>query len=189
MQSLKAQTEVAHQEVKKAGSGHYPTLDAVAQWSRSESENVLNFQSGYTNAAIGLQLNIPIYSGGYVSSTVRQALAGQEHAAQALEAGRRDLGVRVYKEFRGVTENIPRIKALELALRSADQLVLSSRKSFQAGSRTVMDVLNAEQQRMLVLRDLAQARYMYLISRIRLLALVGAADVQALAAINRFLKS
>jgi TolC family type I secretion outer membrane protein len=189
MQSLKAQAEVAHQEVKKAGSGHYPTLDAVAQWSRSESENVLNFQSGYTNAAIGLQLNIPIYSGGYVSSTVRQALAGQEHAAQALEAGRRDLGVRVYKEFRGVTENIPRIKALELALRSADQLVLSSRKSFQAGSRTVMDVLNAEQQRMLVLRDLAQARYMYLISRIRLLALVGAADVQALAAINRFLKS
>ena len=189
LQSLRAQVETSRQEVKKAGSGHYPTLDAVAQWSRSESENILNVASRYTNASVGLQLNIPIFSGGYVNSSVRQALAGQEHAEQALEAGRRDLGVRVYKEFRGVTENIPKVKALELALRSADQLVLSSRKSFQAGSRTVMDVLNAEQQRMVVLRDLAQARYMYLIAKIRLLALVGAADDEAVAAINRMLKS
>ena len=189
LQSLRAQVETSRQEVKKAGSGHYPTLDAVAQWSRSESENILNVASRYTNASVGLQLNIPIFSGGYVNSSVRQALSGQEHAEQALEAGRRDLGVRVYKEFRGVTENIPKVKALELALRSADQLVLSSRKSFQAGSRTVMDVLNAEQQRMVVLRDLAQARYMYLISKIRLLALVGAADDEAVAAINRMLKS
>ena len=189
LQSLRAQVETSRQEVKKAGSGHYPTLDAVAQWSRSESENILNVASRYTNASVGLQLNIPIFSGGYVNSSVRQALAGQEHAEQALEAGRRDLGVRVYKEFRGMTENIPKVRALELALRSADQLVLSSRKSFQAGSRTVMDVLNAEQQRMVVLRDLAQARYMYLIARIRLLALVGAADDEAVAAINRMLKS
>jgi TolC family type I secretion outer membrane protein len=189
LQSLRAQVETTRQEVKKAGSGHYPTLDAVAQWSRSESENILNVASRYTNASVGLQLNIPIFSGGYVNSSVRQALAGQEHAEQALEAGRRDLGVRVYKEFRGMTENIPKVRALELALRSADQLVLSSRKSFQAGSRTVIDVLNAEQQRMVVLRDLAQARYMYLIARIRLLALVGAADDEAVAAINRMLKS
>ena len=189
LQSLRAQVETSRQEVKKAGSGHYPTLDAVAQWSRSESENILNVASRYTNASVGLQLNIPIFSGGYVNSSVRQALAGQEHAEQALEAGRRDLGVRVYKEFRGMTENIPKVRALELALRSADQLVLSSRKSFQAGSRTVIDVLNAEQQRMVVLRDLAQARYMYLIAKIRLLALVGAADDEAVAAINRMLKS
>lgn len=189
LQSLRAQVETSRQEVKKAGSGHYPTLDAVAQWSRSESENILNVASRYTNASVGLQLNIPIFSGGYVNSSVRQALAGQEHAEQALEAGRRDLGVRVYKEFRGMTENIPKVRALELALRSADQLVLSSRKSFQAGNRTVIDVLNAEQQRMVVLRDLAQARYMYLIARIRLLALVGAADDEAVAAINRMLKS
>ena len=189
LQSLRAQAEASRQEVKKASAGHTPTLDAVAQWSRSESENILNVQSSYTNGSVGLQLNIPIFSGGYVNSTVRQALAGQEHAEQSLEAGRRDLGVRVYKEFRGMTENIPKVRALELALRSADQLVLSSRKSFQAGSRTVMDVLNAEQQRMVVLRDLAQARYMYLISKIRLLALVGAADDEAVAAINRMLKS
>src|SRR5665647_976673 len=189
MQSLKAQVEVARQEVDKAKAGHYPTLDAVAQWSRSDSENVLSINSRYTDNAVGLQLNIPIFSGGYVNSSVRQALAGLDRAEQLLEAGRRDLGVRVHKEFRGVTENIPKIRALEQALRSSDQLVLSSKKSLQAGSRTVVDVLNAEQQRMVVLRDLAQARYMYLISKIRLLALVGEADAQAVAAINRVLQN
>jgi protease secretion system outer membrane protein len=94
----------------------------------------------------------------------------------------------VHKEFRGLTENIPKINALEQALRSADQLVLSSRKSFQAGSRTVVDILNAEQQRTLVLRDLAQARYIYLMSNIRLLALVGGADAEAVVAINQVLQ-
>jgi len=80
---------------------------------------------------------------------------------------------------------VPKIKALEQALRSADQLVLSSRKSFQAGSRTLLDILNAEQQRVSVMRDLAQARYVYLISRVRLQALVGGADQSAILEINK----
>ncbi|MEI6680947.1 MAG: TolC family protein, partial [Mariniphaga sp.] len=120
--------------------------------------------------------------------TVRQALAGVERAEQLLEGGRRDLAVSVHKEFRGVTENMARIRALEQALRSADQLVLSNRKSLQAGSRTLMDVMNAEQQRMMTLRDLAQARFMYLISKVRLLALTGGADADAIAGINQVLK-
>jgi TolC family type I secretion outer membrane protein len=188
LQQLKAQAEIARHDIDKAKAGHYPTLDAVAQWSRSKSESVTNTSSTYTNTAVGLQLNIPIFAGGFVNSQVRQALAAQERSGQALEAGRRDLGVRVHREFRAVTESIPKIKALEQALRSSDQLVLSSRKSFQAGSRTVIDVLNAEQQRVFVLRDLAQARYLYLASKVRLLSLVGAADLEAVVAINRYLR-
>ncbi len=188
LQSLAARVEVARQETKKTSAGHYPTLDAIAQWSDSASESVINTSSRYTNKTIGLQLNIPLFAGGFVNSEVRQTLAGQARAEQFLEAGRRDLGLRVHKEFRGVTESIPKIKALEQAARSADQVVLSSSKSFQAGSRTVLDILNAEQQRMVVLRDLAQARYMYLISKIRLLALVGEADLAAVTAVNQVLQ-
>ena len=185
MQSLVARVETARQEVKKASAGHHPTLDAVVQWSNNKSENVTSTSTTYTNNSAGLQLNIPLFAGGYVSSLVRQALSRQERAEQQLQAGRKDIAMRVYKEFRGVGEGIARIKAQEQALRSADQLVLSSRKSFQAGSRTVVDVLNAEQQRVLVQRDLAQSRYLYLVSRVKLLALVGAADRDALVAINR----
>lgn len=186
--SLKARVEVAQQELKKASAGHRPTLDVVAQWSDSQSESVTNNSSSYTNKSLGLQLNMPLYAGGYVNSLQRQALASLQRAEQTHEASRRDLGVRVYKEFRGITENIPKIKALEQALRSADQLVLSSRKSFEAGNRTVLDILNAEQQRVVVLRDLAKARYVYLISRVRLLALVGRADLDAITAINQALQ-
>lgn len=189
LQSLKAQVEVSRGEVGKAQAGHMPTLDAVAQWTRSDSESVTDIQSSYTNKSLGLQLSIPLFAGGYVSSTVRQAQAGLVRAEQLLEAGQRELSLKVHKEFRGVTENMAKVKALEQALRSAEQVVLSSQKSFQAGSRTVVDVVNAEQQRMLVLRDLAQSRYLYLISKIRLLALVGSADTAAMAAINQSFKN
>jgi outer membrane protein/protease secretion system outer membrane protein len=188
IKSLKAQLEVARLEVDKNQSGHYPTLDAIAQFSRSQSESVSNTQNRYNNASVGLQLNVPLFAGGAVSSSIRQALAARERAEQLLEAGRRDLGLRVHKEFRGLTENIPKISALEQALLSADQLLLTSSKSFQAGSRTVVDVLNAEQKRTVVLRDLAQARYIYLMSNIRLLALVGAADAEAVRSINQVLQ-
>lgn len=187
LRSLRARLEVARQELEKAKSGHSPTLDAVAQLSRNESESVTNIASRYTNFSIGLQLNLPIYGGGYVSSTVRQALAGIDRAQAELEAGQRDLGLRVHKEFRSMTESIPKVRALEMAAKSADQLVVSSRRSVQAGNRTILDVLNAEQQRMVVLRDLAQARFSYLMARIRLLSLVGAADDLAMENLNRAL--
>ena len=97
------------------------------------------------------------------------------------EAARRDLSLRVHKEYRGVTEGELRVRALEQALRSADQLLLSTRRSRQAGVRTALDELNAEQQRATVRRDLMQARYLSLVSRLRLYALSGMAPEQAIA--------
>ncbi|HQT09768.1 MAG TPA: TolC family outer membrane protein, partial [Polaromonas sp.] len=173
LQSLRAQLDAAGMEVEKAQAGHKPTLDAVAQWSRSSSDTVTSVNQRYDNKSIGLQLTVPLYAGGYVSSTVRQAVAAQERAREALEAARRDLGVRVHREFRGMTEGVLRVKALEQAVRSAEQAVLSNQKSFQAGSRTTVDVLNAQQQKTTAQRDLAQARYLYLVSRLRLQALAG----------------
>jgi outer membrane protein/protease secretion system outer membrane protein len=173
LQSLRAQLDAAGMEVEKAQAGHKPTLDAVAQWSRSSSDTVTSVNQRYDNKSIGLQLSVPLYAGGYVSSTVRQAVAAQERAREALEAARRDLGVRVHQEFRGMTEGVLRVKALEQAVRSAEQAVLSNQKSFQAGSRTTVDVLNAQQQKTTAQRDLAQARYLYLVSRLRLQALAG----------------
>ena len=173
LQSLRAQVEAARLEIDKAESGHKPTLDVVAQWARTSSDSVTSVNSRYDQRFVGLQFVMPLYAGGQVSSGVRQAVAGHERAREMLEAARRDLGVRVHSEFRAVTEGVLRIAALEQAVRSADQAVQSNRKSFAAGSRTTLDVLNAEQQKTLALRDLAQARYLYLVSRTRLQSLAG----------------
>jgi len=187
LQSLAAQVEAARYEVDKAQAGHYPTLDAVAQWSRNDSDTITSIKTRYTNRSIGLQLNIPLYAGGYVSSTVRQALAGQQRAEEALEAMRRDLGVRLHREFRGVTEGVLRVRALEQAVRSAEQVAISNSRSYEAGSRTLPDVLNAEQLKVSAQRDLAQARFVYMLSRVRLQALAGGPKTEVIDEINGWL--
>ena len=173
IKALQARLEAARKEVRKAQAGHLPTLDAVAQWSNSGSENTTRINSRFENKTLGLQLNVPIFSGGYVNSTIRQAVAEQTRAEESLEALRRDLGVRVHKEYRGVSEGVMRVRALEQAARSADQMLKSTQMSMKAGSRTQLDVLNAQQQYTMALRDLAQARYIYLLSKIKLASLAG----------------
>ena len=188
VRAMQARLEAARHEVSKAQAGHLPTLDAVAQWSNSGSENITRVNSRYENKTIGLQLNIPLYSGGYVNSTIRQAVAEQVRAEESLEALRRDLGVRVHKEYRGVSEGVMRVRALEQAARSAEQMMKSTQMSLIAGSRTQLDVLNAQQQYTLALRDLAQARLVYLLSKVRLASLVGDDAMVSVEQVNSSLK-
>jgi protease secretion system outer membrane protein len=184
VKAMEARLEAANKEIQKARAGHAPTLDAVLQWSDSGSENVSRLNSRFENKAIGFQLTVPLYQGGYVSSLERQAAADKLRQQEALEALRRDLGLRVHREYRGVTEGVLKIRALEQALRSGTQLLDSTRKSVQAGVRTQLDVLNAEQQLATTQRDLVQARYMYLISRLRLYSLSGQDPFQNMLEIN-----
>jgi outer membrane protein/protease secretion system outer membrane protein len=187
VRALQARVDAAKAEIAKARGGHYPTVDAVAQISKSGSENVTSPRSSYTNHLIGLQVSIPLFAGGYVNSSVRQAIAEQVRAQENLEASRRDLAVRVHHEYRGVTEGVLRVRALEQAVRSAQQLVISSKRSFEAGSRTMVDVLDAEKRLQVALRDLAEARYLYLVSRVRLKALVGMDREQSIEEVNGWL--
>jgi outer membrane protein/protease secretion system outer membrane protein len=185
--ALRARTEAARVEVQKASGGHYPTLDAVASYNRSGSENVTSTDTRYKNWVLGLQLNVPIYQGGGISSRVRQTLAEATRAEELLEAARRDLSLRLHREYRGVTEGVLRVEALEEAVRSAEQLVHSYRRSFQAGSRTLVDIMNAEQSLQIARRDLAEARYQYLASRVRLNVLAGNDRRLAIQEINGWL--
>lgn len=171
--SLIARRGAADKEVSKAKSGHSPTLDGVLQWSDSSNENITRLNSRFVTSSAGVQLVIPLYQGGYVNSVVRQALAERYRVEETLEATRRDLRLRVHKEYRGVTEGAMKISALEQAVRSAEQLVVSTGNSSRAGVRTVLDVLMAQQQLAMAKRDLAQSRYAYLMSRLRLNVLAG----------------
>ena len=189
IRALQARLDTARREVSKAQAGHLPTLDAVAQWSNSGSENITRINSRYETKSVGLQLTVPVFSGGYVNSTIRQAVAEQTRTEESLEALRRDLGVRVHKEYRGVSEGVMRVRALEQAVRSAEQMMKSTQMSLKAGSRTQLDVLNAQQQYTLALRDLAQARYVYLMSKVKLASLVGDDAVTSVDDVNASLIS
>lgn len=184
--SLKAQIEAARQEVEKSRAGHYPTLDLYAQRDRSESQTVTVVNSHYLSTQVGIQFSMPLYAGGYVDSTVRQARANLEKTEQQHEATRRNLGVQIRKEFEGVTQGVAKVRALEQALRSSEQAVYSTQKGIQAGTRTQIDLLNAQQQKVNAMRDLAQGRYLYVMSRIRLLGLTGALNEDEIRQINRW---
>jgi outer membrane protein, protease secretion system len=188
VRSLEAQRDAARADIDKAKAGHLPTLDAVAQWSVARSDTVTTINSRYDTRAIGLQLNVPIFAGGYTNSQVRQSVAALESTEQQLEALRRDLALRVEKQFRGVTEGVAQVRALEQAVRSAETTLESNRKSYEGGVRTLVDVLNAEQQRVGALRDLAQARYLYVLSRIQLQALTGEPNEPVIDEANSWLK-
>lgn len=187
IKALQAQVVAAQAEIDKNKAGHLPTVDAIAQWSRTESDTVTSVNSRYNNKSIGVQLSIPLYAGGYVSSTVREALALQERVSEQLQATRLDLALRVRTEHRNMTEGVLRIAALEQAVRSAQQMVTSNRESLKAGVRTTLDVLNAEQQKMVALRDLAQARHTYALARLRLYALAGEDKIDNVQAVNSWL--
>lgn len=188
IRAAQAQLAAAREDVRRAEAGHLPTLDAIGQVSRSDSDNPTRIDTKYLLKYIGLQLSVPLYQGGLVSSQVRQALAEVDRLEGMLDATRQDLAVRVHREFRGVTEGIARVRALEQAARSGEQLVVSSRRSQQAGSRTILDILNAEQQLGTTRRDLAQARFVYLLSVVRLRALAGEMREASIAEVNGWLQ-
>ena len=188
LQAARAEVEMARADVDRAKAGHYPTLDAYAQISRSSSDNPTSIHSAYDQKQFGLQLAVPIFQGGYVNSQVREAVALLQRAQDKLDELRRDLGVRVHREFRGVSEGVLKVKALEQAVRSNEQLVVSSRRSFEAGARTRLDILNAEEHAGVARRDLAQAKFTYLVSRVRLNALTGGLKPDNIDEINAWLQ-
>lgn len=171
--ALRARRDAAAAEVERAAAGHRPTVDAVLQLTRSASENVTTPSSRYTNRAVGVQLNVPLYSGGYIDSTVRQAMAELTRAEENLESLRRDLHVRVAEQHRLVVEGAQRIQALQRAVASARTALHSAERSRLAGLRTILDILDAEDRLQRAQRELRFARYQYLLARVRLQVLCG----------------
>jgi outer membrane protein/protease secretion system outer membrane protein len=133
---------------------------------------------------MGFQVNVPLYSGGYVNSVTRQVSAELERLEESLSALRADIGVRVHREYRGVIEGRARVEALEVAVRSAEVALDSARKSMAAGVRTQVDVLNAEQQLSQARRDLSESRYAMLAAMVRLRSLAGESDETLMARLN-----
>ena len=185
LKSLRARVLASEKEILKAQAGHKPQLDAVVQWSDSGNENITRPNTRFVNTSYGVQLNIPLFQGGFVTSQVRQAIAEKTRAEELLEVTRRDLNLRIHREYRGVTEGVLKVRALEQAVQSASQLVYSTKQSRQAGVRTTLDVLNAQTQLAQASRDLMQARYTYLMSRLRLASLAGTAPEQVVAELSQ----
>ncbi|HZW26156.1 MAG TPA: TolC family outer membrane protein [Gallionella sp.] len=184
----KAAAEIAEKEVTRNRGGHLPTVDLVASYAKSNA-NGGNFGVGseVTGKSVGVQLNMPLYQGGAVSSRLREAEANRERAKEELENARRTVATQTRQAYLGVVSGIARVKALQQALTSSESVLEASKLGQEVGVRTNLDVLNAQQQLYATRRDLYQAEYSYLVSQLRLKAASGSLGEEDLAKVNRAL--
>ena len=182
--------DVATQEVDRQNAGHMPTLDAVGSYVDTYSNGgISGFGNDLKNATIGLQLQIPIYQGGAVSSKVREAVANKEKAADDLEQARRQADLDARQAYLNLVSSVSQVKAYEQALTSSQSQLDSTVLGYEVGVRTSVDVLNAQQQFFGAKRDLLQARYTYLMNIIALKAATGLLAEVDVDAVNQQLVS
>jgi len=186
-----AALEIATREIERSRAGHYPTLNLVANYGQNaagiSTTSAVNQGTDSTSRTLGLQLAIPMYAGGGVSSLVRQAIANQEKARQDLENARRSAAQAARQAYLGVTNGMAQVGALEQALVSSQSALDSNKLGYEVGVRINIDVLNAQQQLFSTKRDLARARYDTLLNGLRLKAAAGTLTEEDLEAVNRLL--
>ena len=182
--------DIATLEVDRQKAGHLPTVDLVGSYSYQAGNGATNFTNGFDlrQAIIGLQLNVPIYQGGFTESRVREAIALQEKSRQDLEAARRVALFAAQTGFAGVTSATASVKAFEQAVVSAESALSSNIVGQEVGVRTFLDVLNVQQNVYSTRRDLADAYFKYLIGVLRLKASVGALSDKDVEDLNRQLR-
>ena len=178
---------IADKEVERNRAGRYPTVDAVAGYTINNNQNFGNQQMDSRVASVGVELNLPVYQGGLVSSRVREAVANQERARQELEAAMRDASLQARQAWLNVNSGLARVRALEQAVVSTQAQLDSTKLGLEVGVRTNLDVLDAEQQVLSARRDLAGARYAYLLSGLSLKAATGSLSPADLTGIDQLL--
>lgn len=182
--------EIAKREITRNRAGHYPTVDLVASRSDSNQRNSsiasLNSGTGPTSS-IGVQWNIPLFSGFAVTSKVRQAIALEDKSRSDLESARRSAAQNAQQAYLGVTSGLAQVKALQAAEVSSRSALESNRLGYQVGVRINIDVLNAQQQLFITQRDLSKARYDTLMNSLRLKSAAGSLREQDLVQINTLL--
>ncbi|MGH8807296.1 MAG: TolC family outer membrane protein [Noviherbaspirillum sp.] len=172
--------EIAEQEIKKNRAGHAPRVDLIAGWSKNSSETLTTRNQDSTVRSVGVQVSIPLYSGGSVSALTSQAVSNHQKAKSDLDAKTSQVLVELRKQYNLALSSVARIDALVKSVDSARLLVDATQKSAKAGVRINLDVLNAQQQLFATQRDLAQARYNYLVSYLRLRFAAGTLNAEDL---------
>lgn len=172
--------ESARQEVNKNRAGHAPRLDFIASYSKNTSDTLNTYNQDSTQKAVGIQLTVPLYAGGAVNASTRQAVANQEKAKSDLQASTDRVLVELRKQHALVVSSVSRLRALDKAVASGTLLITATEQSIKGGVRINLDLLNAQQQLYTTKRDQAQARYNYLLGLLRLRAAAGVLDIDAL---------
>ena len=180
-------SEIARREIDRQRFARHPTVDVVGSVGHARNSSV-NFVGVRSNSAtVGLQLAIPIYTGGGIDARAREAAALHSQSLADLETARRAAEQAARQAFLGLNSGLGQVRALEAAERSSQLALDSNLLGYQVGVRINIDVLNAQQQLFSTRRDLARARYDVLVNGLQLKATAGTLDEEDLRKVDALL--
>ncbi|MFC3094304.1 outer membrane channel protein TolC [Alteromonas sediminis] len=181
--------DIAKDDIEATRAGHYPTLSLNGRFNRNKRD--IDSQGTTTNLpsldtkTLGITLNVPIYSGGSVTSRTDQARFAYVSASEQMEQTYRQTVQRVRSSYNDIKAAISRIRALEQAVVSAESALAATETGFDVGTRTIVDVLNSTRNLFDARRNLAGARYDFIESVISLKRAAGNLTKQDLERINK----
>ncbi len=197
VQTSRAAVEIAEANMRLERSGHFPTLDLTASVNEFTNNEFLirdDFQIpiGTTSLTVDdtqvfLRLNVPLYRGGAVSSRTRQARYFLDATMQDLDNTLRTAVRNTANSYRDVLAGIQEVQAFEQARISAESALQATQAGFEVGTRTIVDVLIANQRLFQSQRDSSQARHNYILSHLRLKASAGRLTSEDLRVVNQLL--
>ncbi|OGT80006.1 MAG: hypothetical protein A3H91_04415 [Gammaproteobacteria bacterium RIFCSPLOWO2_02_FULL_61_13] len=176
----------ARQEIKVQNSGHLPTLDAVARYGYDKTGGRFGATKIHSDV-VGLELNVPLFSGGFVSSRAREAHARLDESLERLETSRRLAQRQTRESYLGVISGISQIHAFKQALISSETALRATEAGFEVGTRTAVDVIAAERVLSQSRRDYARAKYEYIQNSLLLKQAAGTLSPEDLARLNQWL--
>ena len=178
---------VASFGVDRSKAGHLPRLDFVAGINRSRNETLSSLNQTSTLKSIGVQLSVPLYSGGGVDASVRQALSDRARAEEEIRVEREAMQLEILRQFNAVSNGTAKVEAYVRSVKSSETALEGATRALAAGLGTTTEVLDAQTRRFTALRDLAQTRYEYLVSRSRLMMQAGLPVTDVVADFDRSL--
>jgi outer membrane protein len=195
--SSRLAADIARENVSAARGGHFPSLDLVAsRYKNSVGGDYINANGtpyGSTSLdqyqnVIGIQLSVPIYSGGMVSSQVRQAVYQHRAAKERVERVARQTEHDARDAYLGVLSEISHVRALRRALESNSIALKATESGYEAGTRTAVDVLSSRRQWIQAQTDYSRSRYDYMVNMVKLQQAAGILTEQSLNRLNALLK-
>lgn len=189
--------DAAEDTLRQRKAGHAPTLDAIAQYKKGDNDGL-----GFTNPSptgqryggdaeqrtIGLQLSIPIYSGGLTSSQVRESYSQLTQTEQQREGLRRQVVENTRNLHRAVNTDVEQVQARRQSIISNQSAVEATEIGYQVGTRNIVDVLDAQRQLYTSVRNYNNARYDYILDNLRLKQAAGTLSPADLQDLSRYLK-
>jgi len=187
--------QLARDEISFRRNGHYPSIDLVASTRENDSDGdaIANsipssFDDTTSRDQVSIQITVPLFAGGGVSSRVREAVYLHRASREQLQRVTRETERQARDAYLGVLSEIARVKALDQAVASSRTALQATQAGYEVGTRTIVEVLNSQFSLYVAITNFYQSRYEYIMNALRLKQAAGTLQVQDLEKIDRWLK-